>query len=107
MQRWNRFPAITHDIRLDLIEYDFRDILEPLVEYISYASRVEFAGSLTTVVIPEFVPPSLVTYFLHNQTANILRLRLRNQENLVLIDVPYLIKVNNGNHTGNNTDVVK
>ena len=107
VQRWNRFPAITHDIRLDLIEYDFRDILEPLVEYISYASRVEFAGSLTTVVIPEFVPPSLVTYFLHNQTANILRLRLRNQENLVLIDVPYLIKVNNGNHTGNNTDVVK
>lgn len=93
-RRWGRFPEVTDGIDLIFIDYDYRDVLEPLVNYISHANNVEFADQLTTVVIPEFVSSSLPAQLLHNQTANILRMRLRTEEDLVIIDVPYLIKGN-------------
>jgi hypothetical protein len=91
-RRWNRFPELTAGVQLVLIEYDFRDILAPLVEYIHQVNDVEFPDQLVTVVIPEFVPDSLPGQLLHNQTANFLRFRLRGEEDIVVIDVPYLIK---------------
>jgi hypothetical protein len=91
-RRWERFPDLTAGVRLVLIDYDFRDILHPLVEYIHRVSYVEFPNQLITVVIPEFVPDSLTGQLLHNQTANFLRFRLRGEEDIVVIDVPYLIK---------------
>jgi amino acid transporter len=93
-RRWGRFPEVTEGIDLIFIDYDYRDVLEPLVNYISHANNVEFADQLTTVVIPEFVSSTLPAQLLHNQTANILRMRLRTEEDLVIIDVPYLIKGN-------------
>ena len=99
IQRWNCFSAVTDGIQLVLIDYEYRDILEPLIDYINHASKVEFADQLTTVVIPEFIPASLPAQLLHNQTANILRLRLRGQEDLVIIDVPYLIKAHKNGAT--------
>ena len=90
-RRWNRFPDLTKDVRLEIIDYDFRDILEPLVDYIDRVNNQEFAGRLVTIVVPEFIAESFWARLLHNQTANILRTRLRNQDNLVIIDVPYLI----------------
>ncbi len=92
LRRWERFPALTKGVELVLIDYEYRDILEPLIDYVSYANTVEFADQLTTVVLPEFVPTAFAAQLLHNQTANILRMRLRAQEDLVIIDVPYLIK---------------
>ncbi|MCB0129160.1 MAG: hypothetical protein KDE58_43135, partial [Caldilineaceae bacterium] len=94
--RWRRFPELTDDIKLIFIDYDYRDVLEPLVNYISHANNVEFADQLTTVVIPEFISSSLPAQMLYNQTANILRMRLRTEEDLVIIDVPYLIKNTDG-----------
>lgn len=91
-QRWARFPEITASIELVVIVYDFRDILSPLVEYIERVNASEYPGRLITVVIPEFVPNSLTAQLLHNQTANILRLRLYEHENIVMISVPYHIQ---------------
>ena len=91
-RRWNRFPDLTAGVQLVLIDYEYRDVLEPLVEYIHQVNRVEFPHQLITVVIPEFVPTSLGGQLLHNQTANFLRFRLRGEEDIVVIDVPYLIK---------------
>lgn len=97
-RRWQRFPEVTAGVELLFIDYDYRDVLEPLVHYISHANNVEFADQLTTVVIPEFVSSSLPAQLLHNQTANILRMRLRTEEDLVIIDVPYLIKPTDVSH---------
>jgi amino acid transporter len=91
-RRWNRFPELTAGVQLVLIDYDYRDILQPLVDYIHQVNNVEFPDQLITVVIPEFVPASLQGQLLHNQTANFLRFRLRGEEDIVVIDVPYLIK---------------
>jgi len=90
-RRWDRFPEITNDIHLVCIEYEYRDILTPLVEYIEQVNNVEFPGQVVTIVIPEFVPETTMGHLLHNQTANFLRFRLRGQPDLAVIDVPYQI----------------
>jgi len=92
IRRWKRFPELTSDVLLVVIEYDFRDILSPLVEYIDQTSELEFPGMITTVVVPEFIPEHRAMNFLHNQTANRLRSRLRAHRNIVVIDVPFHIE---------------
>jgi amino acid transporter len=91
IMRWNRFPNITGDIQLITIDYDYRDILSPLVDYIVEVNTIEFPDLITTVVVPEFVPTNRIFRMLHNQTANRLRLRLRMYKDIVIIDVPYHI----------------
>jgi amino acid transporter len=89
--RWARFPKLTAEIELVIIDYDYRDILTPLVDYVDRVNQLEFDEKLVTIVIPEFVPEETVANVLHNQTANILRRELRNREDVIVIDVPYRI----------------
>lgn len=90
-RRWDRFFEIHQDIELVLIDYEYRDILTPLVDYIQQVSDQEYPGLLTSVVIPEFVADTIPAQILHNQTAVVLRHRLRRSENIVLIDVPFQV----------------
>lgn len=90
-ERWARFPRLTENMRLVILDYDFRDILTPLVEYVDKVNRLEFDDYLVTVVIPEFIPEAGMAGVLHNQTANMLRRRLRSKEDVIVIDVPYHI----------------
>jgi hypothetical protein len=90
-RRWKRFPNLTEGITLVLLDYDFRDILTPIVQYIEDVNNLEFPNQLTTIVIPAFVPETYLARFLHNQTANILRERLHGQKDVIIIDVPYHI----------------
>ena len=46
------FPGSTASVKLVLIDYEYRDILTPLVDYIQRISGKNFPGMLTTVVIP-------------------------------------------------------
>jgi hypothetical protein len=89
--RWARFPKLTDGIQLVILNYDFRDILTPLENYIREVNNEEFTHKLVTVVIPEFIPEGTAAGILHNQTANFLRRRLRSLPNVIVIDVPYHI----------------
>jgi len=91
LRRWNRFPNITGDVQLIIVEYDYRDILSPLVRYIEELNEEEFPHQLTTVVIPEFIPERRIANILHNQTAVRLRARLKEHNDIVIIDVPFHI----------------
>lgn len=91
MRRWKRMASITGGIEPIMVDYEYRDILTPLVEYIENVSNKEYPGQIVTVVVPEFVPDSLPAQVLHNQTANFLRLRLRQLKEVVVIDVPWHI----------------
>jgi amino acid transporter len=90
-QRWARFPKLTEGIKLEIIDYDYRDILTPLAEYIERLNTVEFPDQLVTVVVPEFVSAELAAQWLHNQTAAILRARLHHMKDIVVISVPFHI----------------
>lgn len=91
LRRWNRFPKVTGGIKLITIDYDYRDILTPLVEYIEKVNGEEFPDQLTTVVVPEFIPEHAIGHFMHNQTANRLRARLIDRHDIVIIQVPFHI----------------
>lgn len=90
-RRWMRFPKVTQPIELVCIDYDFRDVIAPIVDYIEHVNNVEYPDQIITVVIPEFIPEEMIAQLMHNQTANILRRRLRHHEDIVIIDVPYHI----------------
>lgn len=90
-RRWNRFPKLTEGIELVILDYDFRDILTPLVNYVEKVDQDEYPGQLVTIVIPEFIPTEAMAGVLHNQTAKILRNRLRADQDIIVIDVPYHI----------------
>lgn len=94
-RRWARFPRLTEGIELVIIDYDYRDILTPLVNYIEKVNHDEFPGWLITVVIPEFIPADGYAQILHNQTANLMRRHLRTREDVIVIDVPYHIPATN------------
>ena len=88
-KRWKRFNEITDGLQLIKIEYDYRDILSPIINYIKYVNDFEFKDQLTTVVVPEFIPESKWASWLHNQTASRLRNFLRDDKDIVLIEVPF------------------
>ena len=88
-KRWKRFSDITEGLQLIKIQYDYRDILSPIINYIKHVNDHEFKDQLTTVVIPEFIPESKWTAWLHNQTASRLRNLLRDDKDIVLIEVPF------------------
>jgi hypothetical protein len=92
LAKWAEFPEITSAVHLEIIDYEYRDILTPMEDYIINAANVTYEGKLVTVVIPEFIPERTSAKFLHNQTANLLRQRLRHYDNVVIIDVPYLVQ---------------
>ncbi len=89
--RWDRFPAIVEGVNLIALDYDYRDILTPLVQYIENVNHTEFPNQVITVVIPEFVSTNFWENLLHNQTANLIRGRLQAHKDIVIIDVPYQI----------------
>lgn len=91
-QRWAKFPELTENIELIIIDYDFRDILVPLVDYIDRVNQKEFPDELITIVIPEFIPEEPLAKMLHNQTADLLQNRLLSRAEVVVIDVPYHIQ---------------
>ncbi|MGB7339286.1 MAG: APC family permease [Phototrophicaceae bacterium] len=91
-KRWEQFPELTEGVKLVIIDYDFRDILTPLVDYIEYVNHEEFPDQLITIVIPEFIPSSTAAKWLHNQTADLLQNRLLSvEDDIIVIDVPYHI----------------
>lgn len=90
-RRWARFPNLTQGIELVIIDYDFRDILTPLVDYMEDVRALEFSNELITIVIPEFIPDDPAANVLHNQTAAMLRRQLRSKQEIIVIDVPFHI----------------
>jgi amino acid transporter len=91
LERFDKFSDCTSCTKLELIDYDYRDVLTPIVDYIIHVNTVEFPHKLITVVIPEFIPERWIARFFHNQTASALRYRLRQFKDIVIIEVPFKI----------------
>ncbi len=91
-RRWQQWEAVTGAAQLVIVTTEYRDILPPLVEYIRRVNNVEFPKALVTVVVPKFIPDSKLAAVLHNHTALGLRLLLRREEDVVVIDVPYHLR---------------
>jgi amino acid transporter len=88
-ERWQQWGE---GVRLVILESPYRELVEPLLQYIEEVAARRQPHELITVVVPQFVPRSWWHNFLHNQTAVWLRLALLFKPGIVVTDVPFHVE---------------
>ncbi len=83
-QQWDRFDI---PVELRTIYSPYRELSTPVLEFIDELDK-EWPDDIVTVVIPEFVLKHWWEQLLHNQSALVLRSRLRLRPNTVVTAVP-------------------
>ena len=76
------------DVPLEIIEDDYRDLTDPIEEFLD-RTDARWADDTLTVVIPEFVVHRWWEHLLHNQSALMLKARLLYRRDTVVTSVPY------------------
>jgi amino acid transporter len=79
-------------IRLQIIESPYRNLVEPLIEYIDKLAQLNSPATMLTVVVPQFIPELAIYKPLHMNTAEILRNALLSKYDIVIMEVPYHLK---------------
>src|SRR5205085_1971774 len=87
-QKWARWGM---GVPLVVLTSPYRSLLRPLIDYID---QIQARGDnqMVTIVLPEFLPRRWWQHILHNQTALLVKGALLFRRNLVVADVPYLLK---------------
>ena len=74
-------------IELRTIYSPYRDLTGPVLKFVDELDE-EWPDDVITVIVPEFVLPRWWDQLLHNQSALVLKARLRNRPNTVVTAVP-------------------
>jgi hypothetical protein len=85
-------------VRLVVLHSPYRRFIEPLLAYINEILGQRQAGETITIIVPEFISSNRLTAALHMNTADLIRNRLKQQQGVVIINVPYHIQSMNGKH---------
>lgn len=88
-KKWDAWGMGT---RLVILDSPYRLLIEPLLEYLEEVLAQRQPGEVITVVVPQFIPDSLVANALHANTAFWLRNVLLRQEGIVIVEVPYQVE---------------
>ncbi len=94
-QKWETWGE---GIRMVMLDSPYRLFLEPLLGYIAEIAKQRQPGETITIVVPEFVAESRLTEVLHTNTADLLRSQLKRQHGIVIINVPYHVHEEVGEH---------
>jgi amino acid transporter len=78
-------------VPLVVLASPYRSLVRPLLDYIDQI-QASGANEMVTVVLPEFLPCRWWQHVLHNQTALLIKGALLFRRNLVVADVPYLLR---------------
>jgi amino acid transporter len=78
-------------VPLVVLTSPYRSLLRPLLDYID---QIHARGDdqMVTIVLPEFLPRRWWQHVLHNQTALLVKGALLFRPNIVVADVPYLLR---------------
>jgi hypothetical protein len=78
-------------VPLVVLTSPYRSLLRPFLDYID---QIQSRGDeqMVTIVLPEFLPRRWWQHVLHNQTALLIKGALLFRKNIVVADVPYLLK---------------
>ncbi len=87
-EKWARWGL---GVPLVVLTSPYRSLLRPLLDYID---QIQARGDdqMVTIVLPEFLPRRWWQHILHNQTALLVKGALLFRRNIVVADVPYLLK---------------
>ena len=94
-QKWETWGE---GIRMVMLDSPYRLFLEPLLGYIAEIAKQRQPGETITIVVPEFVAENRLTEVLHTNTADLLRSQLKRQHGIVIINVPYHVHEEVGEH---------
>ncbi len=83
-------------IRLQIIDSPYRELMEPLIEYIDNLAQLSSPTTMLTVVVPQFIPEHAIFKPLHMNTADLLRKALLNKYEIVIMEVPYHLRNGHG-----------
>lgn len=78
-------------VPLKILSSPFRSITKPLINFINDESEL-YKDSITTIVLPEFVPKAWWQQLLHNQTALLIKGKLLFSKNIVVTSVPHHLR---------------
>jgi amino acid transporter len=78
-------------IPLRIIESPYRSVTTPLLKFIN-DEAVSHKNSITTVVLPEFVPRAWWQQLLHNQTTLLIKGKLLFSKHIVVTSVPHHLR---------------
>lgn len=90
--KWSGF---VEGVELVVIASPYRSLVAPLIRYIDRRLQLH-PHQLVTVVLPEFVPARWWHHLLHNQTSLMLKGALLFKPNVIVISVPYHLRIENG-----------
>ncbi len=93
-QKWT---SLWPEIPLVVLPSPYRSLVEPLLNFLDETDREHNDGQLAVVILPEFVPARWWHFFLHNQSAWLIKTALlyrrrRMGFQRVIIDVPYHLR---------------
>ena len=86
-QGWERWAG---DIPLIIFESPYRQLREPLMQYVN-VTRSQARTDVLTVVVPEFVATRWWDKALHNQSGLLLKFALQGQPNVVVVNTRYFL----------------
>ena len=87
--KWKEYNA---GIPLIIEHSEYRDVMEPLMNFIQSEDRSLKPGETVTVVLSQFVITKWWHNLLHNQTGYFIKSSLYKNRNVSVLTVPYLIK---------------
>lgn len=79
-------------VRLVVLNSPYRRFIEPLLGYINEILGQRQPGETITIIVPEFISSNRLTAALHMNTADLIRNRLKRQQGVVIINIPYHIQ---------------
>lgn len=86
-EQWERTGI---DVPLKIIKAPYRDILEPLENYISEQETNLAPGDTISVVLVRFIQERWFDNALHNQTTYFIEKKLRQHKNVATVIMPYI-----------------
>jgi amino acid transporter len=92
--KWEKYNM---DIPLVIKTSEYRDVVQPLVDFIESGEFRSNKSDLVTVVVPQFTTDTWWGNILHNQTALFLKRTLLKKKNIAVITVPFIIESINEN----------
>lgn len=92
-EEWERnvLTGQNHIPKIVILESPYRSVIYPLLDYMNELEKT-FPNRTITVIVPEFITQKFWHNLLHNQTALMLKTRLRFQERRVVVSIGYHLK---------------
>jgi len=87
--RWEHWGEGT---QLVIVESPYRQLIEPIIEYVNGIAATCGADETITIVVPSFVLRRRWAHVLHSRTAETLRRALRKCDRIIITEVPHQVE---------------